>query len=520
MTAEALRIAIAAAAAAGGWLIPRRVAAARNTEPVAAVLDIFPLLLVGGLVLVATGRPMFTGLVLLSLGGGFALVDRAKRDALREPVVFSDMSELRHVFTHPHLYLPFAGPALVLGGAAGAIGLGVALLVLGPALWQPQPLAAFLCLLAVWLVGWVLSREPALGKAAAVLSRLRPTGEPLADAARLGPVAALFVYGVIARAERAHRRIEYHSFSAPAVNGGGASTPVVVVQCESFFDARRISPDVPHDLMRGFDACLQQGATHGRLEVSAWGANTMRAEFAVLTGIPEERLGYDRFNPYHAFARTPLASVASRLRDEGYRTLCLHPFDRGFFGRDRTLPALGFDSFLGRETLGGSRRPPYRSDPDLARQVLRVLDAAGPRTFVFVITMGNHGPWHEAGAEIDPRLRRRFDRADLPQRGPLLRYLDGVGRSDEMLAILLDELGPSRRDAVFSFYGDHLPSLPHAFAHFGFDDWASDYVLVDGAAPHGRRVDLPAHLLPWMILDRLEERRAIKRPRAAVVGAA
>ena len=59
------------------------------------------------------------------------------------------------------------------------------------------------------------------------------------------------------------------------------------------------------------------------------------------------------------------------------------------------MPALGFDAFLGRETLGGSRRPPYRSDPDLARQVLAILDAEGPRTFIFRDTMGNHGPWPE-----------------------------------------------------------------------------------------------------------------------------
>jgi len=87
MTGEALRLSIAA----------------RRVVLPAVLLDLFPLLLAGSLLLLATGRPLFTGLVLLALGGGFALADQAKRAALREPVVFSDMSELRHVFTHPHL---------------------------------------------------------------------------------------------------------------------------------------------------------------------------------------------------------------------------------------------------------------------------------------------------------------------------------------------------------------------------------------------------------------------------------
>ena len=519
MTAAMLRLAVAAAATAAAWLVPRRVAGARSAAAPAVLLDVFPVLLAAGVLLLATGRPMFAGLVLLALGSGFALADMAKREALLEPVVFSDLSELKHVFTHPHLYLPFAGPGLVIGGAAGAIGLGIGLLVFEPPIWQPGPLPALAVLLAAIVVFWTLAREPALGVAAAALRRFRPEGEPFADAARLGPFAALLVYGIVARAERAARRADSSPLPAPALRLGAAPTPVVVVQCESFFDARRMSPRVPAALLRGFDACLEQGATHGRFNVGAWGANTMRAEFAVLTGIPEDRLGFDRFNPYHAFARTPLHSLASRLRAEGYRTLCLHPFDRTFFRRDLTLPALGFETFLGRESLGGSRRPPYRSDPDLARQVVKALDAAGPRTFIFVITMGNHGPWQEAGAPIAPGLRRLFDPAEVPEGGPVLRYLDGLAGSDEMLAILLDELGPRRRDALFGFYGDHLPSLPRAFAHFGFDDRASDYVLVDGAGARAQRFDLPAHRLPLLIIDRLRQRGAVECPRAASAAA-
>ena len=520
MTAEAVRLAVAAAAALAAWLIPRRVARARIAANPALLLDLFPPLLAGGMLLLATGRPMFAGLVLLALGAGFALADMAKRDALREPVVFSDLSEFKHVFTHPHLYLPFAGPALVIGGAAVAITLGIGLLVFEPPFWRPAPLPALAALLVAIVMIWALSREPALGLAAAGLRKFQPEGEPFADGARLGPFATLLVYGIIARAERAARRADCPPLPAPALHDGAAATPVVVVQCESFFDARRISPRVPDGLLCGFDACLEQGATYGRFDVGAWGANTMRAEFAALTGISEDRLGLDRFNPYHAFARTPLHSLASRLRAQGYSTLCLHPFDRSFFRRDLTLPALGFETFLGREALGGSRRPPYRSDPDLARQVVRVLDVAGPRTFIFVITMGNHGPWEEPGPPIAPRVRGLFEPGEVPQRGPLLRYLDGLTGSDEMLAILLDELGPQRRNALFGFYGDHLPSLPEAFTHFGFDDRASDYVLVDGADARRCRVDLPAHRLPSVILDRLSRRTPIKRPQMAAAAPA
>jgi Sulfatase len=517
---EWLPIAEGVALALAAWVIPRCVAKARLERLPAVVLDLSPVLLGFGLLLTATGRPIFAGVVLLSLGVGFAFVDRTKRVALREPVIFSDMSELPHVFTHPQLYLPFAGPGLVIGGAFAMIAVGILVLYFNHPWSRPNALLAALAVAAVWTAGWVATREPVLGLTAKTLRRLDPSGEPLTDAARLGPFAVLLVYGLIARAERNARRARHAPMPAPALANPAGAVPLVLVQCESFFDARRASPDVPDDLLPGFDACLRQGATFGRLEVAGWGANTMRAEFAVLTGISDRDLGYDRFNPYHAFARAPIASLAWRLRREGYRTLCLHPFDRGFFRRDLTLRALGFETFLGCETLGGSCRPPYYPDPDLAHQVFSALDDLGPRTFIFVITMGNHGPWFESGPPIDPDLRRRFDPAGVPQGGEFLRYLDGLARSDEMLRILAEGLGPHRYDGVLGFYGDHLPSLPDAFGHFDFDEWASDYVLIDGTASSARRLDLPAYHLPRVILDRLRQRNVVERRRVAALGAA
>ena len=518
---ELLHIGVGSAFGLAGWLIPRRVAEARRAGLPALLLDLLPLLVGSGVLLIATGRPLFTGFAVLSIGAGYALADRTKREAVREPVVFSEMSELPHVFSHPQLYLPFAGTGLVIGGVIAIIALSVALFLLEAQMWEPNPLLILGSVFAVGTAAWTISREPALGTAAAALRRLRPSGEPFGDAARLGPFGMFLTYGVVARAERAARQARHTPPPAPAFGRrrGAAALPLVLVQCESFFDARRLSPLVPEDLLMSFDACREAGGSFGRFEVPAWGANTMRAEFAVLTGIPESALGYDRFNPYHAFARAPIASLAWRLRAEGYRTICLHPFDRSFFRRDLVLPALGFETFLGFESLGGSRRPPYCSDPELARHVLRVLDLEGPRTFVFAITMGNHGPWLTAAPSINPEPGRSFDATDLPQGGELLRYLDGLRQSDEMLQILMDGLACRHCEGVLAFYGDHLPSLPQAFRHFGFDEWDSDYVLWPSAGSPARRFDLPAHRLPRIIIDTLQARGAIEVRNAAALAA-
>jgi len=496
---NAFTTALGGALILAAWLLPRHVAAARLRLAAALPLDAAPFIVGGALLLLTTGRPVFGGIVVFALGAGFALADWTMRETLREPAVFSEIVELPQVFTHPQLYLPFAGPGLVIGGAVMAVLAGIALLVFEPPVVAPRPVLGLLCDLAILGAVWIISREPALGAVAASMRRLKPSGEPFADSATLGPMAMQLVHCAIARAERTARRA---AVPAPALlrSAQGPARPVVLVQCESFFDARRLSPAIPADMLAGFERARRSAAMFGRLEVPGWGANTMRAEFAVLSGIPETALGYDRFNPYYAFARKPLGSQVWRLRQAGYRTICVHPFDRRFFRRDLAMPALGFDRFLGLETLGGSRRPPYCSDLELAEHILRLLESEGSRSFIFAITMGNHGPWldmHASGSASTAAF------GGIPQGSELLRYLDGLRGSDRMLARLMEGLAEREDDPILAFYGDHLPSLPRAFDHFGFAEPHSDYVIWPrGESPPLRR-DLPSHRLGATIVDML-----------------
>jgi len=136
----------------------------------------------------------------------------------------------------------------------------------------------------------------------------------------------------------------------------------------------------------------------------------------------------------------------------------------------------------------------------LAESILRALDTAGPDTFIFAITMGNHGPWLPGAAPIDPAIADLFDPAETPEGPGLLRYLDGLRRSAEMLELLMDGLERRGMPAILAFYGDHLPSLPRAFEHLGFVDGSSDYLIWPGGGVP-RRCDLPAHRLGRLVVD-------------------
>jgi phosphoglycerol transferase MdoB-like AlkP superfamily enzyme len=275
-----------------------------------------------------------------------------------------------------------------------------------------------------------------------------------------------------------------------------------MVQCESFFDARRLHPAIPRDLLPVFDECARSGVQAGQFGVSGWGAYTVRAEFAALTGLTEAALGYDRWNPYHAFVRVPIPSLAGRLRAEGYRTVCLHPFDRTYYRRHKVLPRLGFDAFIGEEAFRGARRVGgFITDEELARRAVEILDAEGRGLFLFVITMENHGPW----SGEDPRAGLPDPAPDLPDfpgRHELRTFLNGVRATDAMLGRVRDALrgGPG---GMMVAYGDHLPSLPGVFAACGFNRADTDYAIWDArealqSSPGrlGLRRDLAAYELP------------------------
>src|SRR3954451_2727605 len=142
--ATLFHIAAGVALVLAAWLAPRRIAQARIAPVAVMLLDLLPFALGAALLAIATGRPLFVGIVIAALGAGFCLADHTMRVTLHEPVVFSESVELPQLFTHPHLYLPFAGPGLVLGGALIALSVAVGLLLLEPPAWQPSPLAALI----------------------------------------------------------------------------------------------------------------------------------------------------------------------------------------------------------------------------------------------------------------------------------------------------------------------------------------------------------------------------------------
>lgn len=498
-----LQFAIAFAVLVATWLVLRRQAGGGRL--VAVPLDVAPIILGWLLLLGVAGRPVMAAVLVAAAGAGLALTDAVKRSTLLEPLVFADRAELLEVVRHPRLYLPFAGPVRVVGGAVAAVAAVGALVWVEPAAAHPGLLV--MGLLVGGLV-WLPTSAAVLPRLAKVYRRLGTVSEPEADMRRFGFLASLIVQATLARAERPGRQAAVAPFPAPPAgrNGAASGGPVVVVQIESFFDVGRLGPGLVAGGLPYFGRMRREGLASGLLHVPCWGANTVRTEFAVLTGIGQAALGLDRFNPYERFAQVKLRSLAWEMKAAGYRTICLHPFDKRFYARNRVMGLLGFDAFIGLEAFAGAERVgPYVSDEAVAAEIVRIVAAEGPRLFVFAMTMANHGPW-DGGSGEDGLGDDGRGFEGLPERAALGRFVAGVRRSDAMLGMLMDGLPGG---SLLAAYGDHQPSLPGAFAALGLSDQRTDYAIWRAPDEVGDQcsglgtagMDLRAEDLPGQVLQ-------------------
>jgi hypothetical protein len=440
-----------------------------------------------GVVLLIVQRPYFAALLVLAELIFFAAVNNAKVRALREPFVFQDFEYFTDVLKHPRLILPYLG----IGQAVGVCAAFAAVIYLGityesglPARTGWPIFSAGLGLLAGAGAGllWLGTPRP-----------LPVRFAPADDLRRFGQLASLWYYGLAERGRPAHP--DTSRFSAAARPASGDRPHIVIVQSESFFDARRIHPGIRPGVLEQFDAIRRASVQRGCVYVPAWGGNTARSEFSFLTGLGAEALGINRFNPYRKLAQQAVPNLAGFLKQAGYRTVCVHPYPVSFYSRDTAFPALGFDEFLDLAHFRDAERfGPYVSDKAVAEKTRAVLQGSGQPTLVFAITMENHGPLHlEKVAPGD--VERLY--ASPPPEGydDLTVYLRHLANADRMVKALREHLEQSPRDAWLCWYGDHVPILPKVYEATGFVDGRTDYFIWGkgrspvGAAPRDVRIE-------------------------------
>jgi len=423
-----------------------------------------------GLFLALSGHAGLAAGLTLAVVAFLALASNAKRAMLGEPLVFADLALIGAIFRHPQFYISAVRPwqQAVVVAAAAVLALLFAILFV----WAPAPHLAGLTLLATGLVALDLTLR------LAPAPRLAPAANGEADTLRHGLLATLLLHWWRWRAmpDPAPRR----PLTATAP---GAPELVVIIQCESFADPAVLLDD-PTLALPALSAAQRQAWQWGRLQVSGFGAYTMRAEYGVLFGREEEALGLRRFNPYLTAVREGSWALPARLAPAGWRSVFFHPHDLRFYNRDRIMPAAGFAQLVGPDGFAppAAGQGRYVTDANMADTILDLAGKAEGPTLLHAVTIENHGPWSGAGARAPAEL--------------VAGYLRLLRHGDAMLARLQDGLARLGRPALLVFYGDHRPSIPGATAPGGDRDTPYVMLRFDATGAPVSRPDGPVDLTP------------------------
>ena len=466
-------------------------------------------------------RPWFAVANVLALLLFVVQVSNAKFHSLCEPFIVQDFDYFTDALKHPRLYIPFLGIGRALIVAAGFGGALYAGLTLELSLTERVSTANFFIIVTALVVFglallWLGARQ-----------KLTVSFEPETDLRQLGLMTSLWRYGeeehgrycVPSRYDFVESRRLGCIFSQPntlvqyRLNGINptyrtlAALPnLVVVQSESFFDVRRLFSGIRPEVLREFDTIKASAVCQGQVAVSAWGANTVRTEFAFLSGLGAESMGVHRFNPYRKLARQSIPTLAGFLKQLGYRTVCVHPYFASFYARDKVFPLLGFDEFIDIRSFNDAERSgPYVGDVALAEKVCALLETSSTQpVFVFVITMENHGPLHlEKVLEGD--VERQYSSPPPDGCEDLTIYLRHLTNADRMAGMLRDQLDAMPGSAWLCWYGDHVPIMPRVYGAMSTPDGQTDYLIwkKGGNAGKGTRLDLKVENLSYLLLQEM-----------------
>lgn len=434
----------------------------------AFLMRLFVITLVFGFFFACSWRPLFALFTTMIFVGVFTLICRGKVWFVHEPLVFSDIAFIIDVFRYPKLfYSTFLHPlniALVLTAFVSAV-----------AFWfylEPSVLPADDAGLAVagGLVGWAI----ALSLLFLPVTRRVFESWALAicrdpdvehDIAAFGHLATLLIHFLAWRGDDRKKRIARWTPPPDISNkhdGVSAADLIVVAQCESFYDFRRLGmTDLSFEEL---DAARARAVSWGRLGSSFEGGYTLRTEFSFLTGRAPSDIGFDRYYPYlNAKAYRGIA-VPRALSQLGYRTVFMHPYHRGFFLRDTAMPALGFERIIMLDEFSGAEiKGEHVSDAAVADRLISEAHATKGPAFLFAATMENHGPWEP----------ERF----LDTETPVDVYKKHLMSGDALLGRLIREFDDWPGRVVLLFYGDHVPVLK-SYAD-PFPDERTDYVVLE-----------------------------------------
>lgn len=323
---------------------------------------------------------------------------------------------------------------------------------------------------------------------------------------------------------------------------------VIMIMSESFFDPTvlegvNFSQDPIPNVRK-----LMNNYTSGRFISSTFAGGTSNIEFEAFTG---NSIAY---MPYGAVPYTDIKdkianaySLPKIMKDNGYKAIALHTYDKTFYDRDINYENLGFDEFIGVDELYEPKYfGKYVSDETFTDNIIKIIEDnqtsdntekddlsrefegieknnsssikniegnnnlsndvesgdtistsknSNQPLFIWGVTMQNHTPYTMSNYSED-EIKISLEGENLSEEAidKLSAYTNGIYESDRAIQKLVDYLEESETPTVLLFFGDHLPSQYSAYFDTGL-------IHTKDTTKWNAEEMLELHTIPFFIYD-------------------
>lgn len=238
------------------------------------------------------------------------------------------------------------------------------------------------------------------------------------------------------------------------LTGGTELRPnVIVIMNEAFTDIERLWQIEATQEICPFLHSLEGRSVYGNVYLSTRGGGTCNTEHSFLTGtIPPPGQSIPLFST--VYSQTP--SVVWQMKELGYTTIAIHPYQPENYQRHKVYPRLGFDRFLSlKDFENAETMRDFVTDRACYDRIIQEYEqkSEDERLFVFNVTMQNHSSYKSGQMEEPIQLLNAGEQEELQVYANLLNH------SDQALEEMISYFEAQQEPTVILLFGDHQPGF-------------------------------------------------------------
>lgn len=281
-------------------------------------------------------------------------------------------------------------------------------------------------------------------------------------------------------------------------------TNVIIVQLESFFDLAAVKNiSLSEDPIPNFRKYMKEYSS-GYLKMPVYGAGTINSEFEVLTGLNINYFGPGEYPYKTILQKKACESIATNLKENGYKTHVIHNNNASFYDRDKTFPNLGIDEFTSIELMDAQNLSSlgWAKDEILTDEIIDILKSSKERDFIYAISVEGHGEYSTTPIENPEITVSGYE--DEKKRNQFTDYANKIHEMDKFIKQLIEAVEKYGEDTVIVFFGDHLPSLEinNKDLTYGSKFW-TNYFIWDNIGLEREEKTMEAYQLSSYVLEKL-----------------